>query len=130
MVDADIQFTKDKIPVIFHGSDISQDSNGTGKISSMTLDELNKLDFGAKFDIKFTGEKILTFENLLILCKNNGVIIDLDLAHLDYKKYFEDTDEYMKIIIDMIDKYDMMNSIIFNDGPNPNTVIQLIKTLI
>lgn len=127
MVDADIQFTKDKIPVIFHGSDISQDSNGTGKISSMTLDELNKLDFGAKFDIKYSGEKILTFEDLLILCKNNGVIIDLDLAHLDYKKYFEDTDEYMKIIIDMIDKYDMMNSIIFNDGPNPNTVIQLKK---
>ena len=125
MVDADIQFTKDKVPVIMHESDLEKVSNGNGRLSSKTLKELQKLDFGSKFNKKYKGEKILTFENLLKLCKENEVIIDLDLAHLDFKKYFEKTKEYMYIILDMIEKYDMFNSIFFNDGPNPKTVLKL-----
>jgi len=125
MVDADIQFTKDKIPVIFHGNDLGVVSDGIGTIDSKTLEELEKLDFGSKFDKKYKGEKILTFECLLDLCKNNSVIIDLDLAHLNFKKYFEDTDEYMKIIINLVEKYHMIDSIFFNDGINPKTVMKL-----
>ena len=127
MVDADIQFTKDKVPVILHESNLENVSDGTGKLSSKTLKELEKLDFGSKFDKKYKGEKILTFEKLLQLCKENEVIIDLDLAHLDFNKYFEKTDEYMHIILDMVEKYDMFNSILFNDGNNPNTVLKLKK---
>ena len=127
IVDADIQFTKDKIPVIFHGEDIGTASDGNGRIDSKTLEELEKLDFGSKFDKKYAGEKIMTFECLLDLCRNNSVIIDLDLAHLDFKKYFEDTDEYMKIILNLVEKYHMIDSIFFNDGVNPETVLKLKK---
>ena len=125
MVDADLQFTKDKIPVIMHAVDLEKVSDGEGKIYEKTLEELEQLDFGKKFDEKYTGEKILTFEGLLQLCKENEVIIDLDLAHLNYKKYFENTDEYINIIINTVEKYDMFNSIIFNDGPNPNTILRI-----
>ena len=125
IVDADIQFTKDKVPVILHESKLEKVSNGSGLVNTKTLSELEELDFGSKFDEKFKGEKILTFEELLMLCKENEVIIDLDLAHLNYKTYFEETDEYLKILIDMIEKYDMFNSIFFNDGGNPNTVKKL-----
>ena len=78
IVDADLFFTKDKIPVINHGDDIEHYSNGNGTISTKTLEELEELDFGEKFDKKYKGEKILTFEKLLELCKENDVIIDLD----------------------------------------------------
>ena len=115
IVDADIIFTKDKIPVICHGQSLEKVSNGKGKISEKTLEELEELDFGSKFDEKYKGEKILTFENLLKLCKENNVIVDLDLAHLNLQKYFIDTDEYLKIMINLIEKYDMSNSIFFND---------------
>jgi len=125
IVDADLQFTKDKVPVICHATDLEKVSDGDGKISSKTLSELEKLDFGSKFDKKYEGEKILTFESLLKLCQINNVIIDLDLAHLDYQKYFEDTDEYAKIIIKTVEKYDMLNSIFFNDGGNPKTILKL-----
>lgn len=47
IVDADIKFTKDKIPVIFHGEDIGATSDGNGRIDSKTLEELEKLDFGS-----------------------------------------------------------------------------------
>ena len=72
-------------------------------------------------------KKILTFEKLLELCKENNVIIDLGFTHLDYKKYFEETDEYMNIIINIIIKYNMFDLIFFNDGPNPNIIPKLKK---
>ena len=58
----------------------------------------------------------MTFEKLLKLCKENNVIIDLDLAHLEFEKYFLETDEYIKIIFGLIEKYNMSDSIIFNDA--------------
>ena len=74
IVDADIQFTKDNIPVIFHGKELDTIINGNGILSSKTLYELQKLDFGNE---QFKGQKILTFENLLKFCKKNKLIIDL-----------------------------------------------------
>ena len=115
IVDADLQFTKDKIPVICHGKDLKKVSNGKGELPFKTFKELEKLDFGSIFNKKYKGEKILTLEKLLKLCKDNNVIIDLDLLHCrDKNKYFNDN-EYIKIIIDLIEKYDMLNSIFFND---------------
>ena len=127
IVDASLQFTKDKIPVIMHEIDLEKVSDGKGKIYEKTFEELEKLDFGTKFDIQYDGEKILTFEELLKLCKENDVIIEIDLDHLNYKKYFENTDEYAKIIIDIIEKYDMLNSIFFYEGDNKNTILKLKK---
>ena len=65
MVDADILFTKDKIPVISHGGELSSISNGTGKLFEKTYKELEKLDFGSKINKKYAGETILKFEDLL-----------------------------------------------------------------
>ena len=122
IVNADLLFTKDKVPVIMHTTELGQVSDGEGKISEIDFEDLKKLDFGKKFDVKFTGEKILTFGELLKLCKENDVILELDLSLLNYKKYFENTDEYIKIIIDTIEKYNMLNSIFFTDETNPNTL--------
>ena len=113
IVDAELVFTKDKIPVICHGVQLNLVSNGEGDLTEKTFDELEKLDFGSIFDLKYKGEKILKFEELLKLCKENDIILDLDLGHVNYK-YFEDTDEYIKIIIELIEKYGMINSIFIN----------------
>ena len=69
----------------------------------------------------------MTFEELLKLCKQNNIIIDLDLFHMDYKKYFKETDEYAKIIINTVKKYNYFDSIIFNSGHNLGKIIKLKK---
>ena len=124
MVDADILFTKDKIPIICHSSELEKFSNGRGLITSKTLKELEQLVF---FNDKYKSEKILTFEELLQLCKDNNIIIDLDLYHVDFNYFFKKTDDYAKIIIDTVKKYDMFNSIIFNNGNNIQKIIKLKK---
>ena len=116
IVDGDLIFSKDKVPVICHGKHLDPVSDGVGEIPSKTLEELEKLDFGSKFNEKYRGEKILTLENLLKLCRENDVILDLDLMHLELEKYFLETDEYIKIIFELVEKYNMSDSIIFNDA--------------
>ena len=126
IVDGDLVFTKDKIPVMCHGVQLNLVSNGHGDLNEKTYDELKKLDFGSIFDPKYKGEKILKFEDLLKLCKEEEIILDLDLGHIK-DKYFENTDEYVKIIINLIEKYEMFNSIFINDGREQ--VIEKFKSL-
>ena len=128
IVDADLLFSKDKIPVICHGIKLNQVSNGEGNLDEKTLEELEQLDFGSIFSEKYRGEKILKFEDLLKLCKENDIIIDIDLGHLNYKKYFENTNEYIKIIMEYIEKYEMTNSIFFNDKRQP--LIEKFKSML
>lgn len=115
IVDAEIQFTKDKIPVICIEKNLEKISNGNGKIESKTLEELQKLDFGNKYGKKYANERILTFDELLKFCRQNNVIIDLDFI-----KNFENTDEYFEIIINLVEKNNMFNSIIFNINVDSN----------
>ncbi len=124
IVDANIQFTKDNIPVIYHLENIDEYSNGKGDISSKSIAELSKLDFGSKYNELYKGEKILIFEDLLHICKENNIIIELNLTLMDYQKYFNETNEYLNLIINLINKYNMNNSIIFTDN-RPEVILKL-----
>ena len=126
IVDADLVFTKDKIPVIAHGTNLEKISNGKGDLSEKTLEELEQLDFGIIYSEKYKGEKILKLEDLLKLCKENDLILDLDLAHVEYNKYFKETNEYIQIILDLIEKCGMSNSIFFNDA-RPEVIEKFIS---
>ena len=45
-VEVDLAFTKDGIPVLLHDKTVDRTSNGSGKISQLTFEEVRKLDFG------------------------------------------------------------------------------------
>ena len=52
---------------------MNRTSNGTGTITSMTFEQVRALDFGSWKSAEYTGEKIPTFEEFLVLCKNLGL---------------------------------------------------------
>lgn len=62
-IELDLQKTKDGRIVIFHDKNIDKHSNGTGKISDYTYNELLDLDFGSWFDKRYRNEKIVLFED-------------------------------------------------------------------
>ena len=125
IVDANIQFTKDKIPIICHQDYIENKDEQKEKIDNMEFNELKKINLGKKYEKKYRGEKIFTLEDLLILCKENNVLIELNLSNLNNKNYFENTNEYAKLIIDTIVKKDMMDSIIFDEASNEKIISKL-----
>ena len=125
IVDANIQFTKDKIPIICHQDYIENKDEQKEKIDNMEFNELKKINLGKKYEKKYRGEKIFTLEDLLILCKENNVLIELNLSNLNYQNYFENTNEYAKLIIDTIEKKNMMDSIIFDEASNEKIISKL-----
>ena len=126
VVEGVLRFSSDKVPVICREEDLSLVSDGEGKLSKTKIRDLLKLDFGRKFPQKYKDERILTLEIMLQLCKEFNVIINLDLSNLDYEKYFgHNNTEYINILLNLIDKYDMINSIYFSDNENSINALTL-----
>ncbi len=49
LMEGDVQLTKDGQVVVFHDSSVERTTNGTGRVSEKTLDELKALDAGYRF---------------------------------------------------------------------------------
>ena len=64
-IEFDIWSTKDGVLVSCHDECLDRVSDGTGRIGDYTYEELLKFDFGCKYNEKFKGLKIPTFESIL-----------------------------------------------------------------
>ncbi|MFD2572735.1 glycerophosphodiester phosphodiesterase [Spirosoma soli] len=71
MIEFDIQLTKDGAMVILHDETVNRTTNGTGKVSDLTLAEIRRLDAGAKKSPQFAGTLIPTFEEVLAIMPRN-----------------------------------------------------------
>ena len=78
----DVEKTKDGQLVCIHDDTVDRTTNGTGKVSELTLEEIRRLDAGSWFDPKFAGEKVPTIEDVLKLgaeYPQHDVLIAVDL---------------------------------------------------
>ena len=85
-IELDLQKTKDGKIVIFHDEYIDKKSNGTGKISDYTYNELLEKDFGNWFDSKYKGEKIVLFEDFANEFLNKTLTFAIELKVLGIEK--------------------------------------------
>ena len=65
IINADLRFTSDNMPVICDDDMLEKISNGKGAVSSRTFEQLEKLNFGSKFDKNFQDEKVMTFIKIM-----------------------------------------------------------------
>ena len=65
--ETDVHLTKDKKLVICHNYTIDDTSNGVGNITSYTLGELKKFDFGSYFGNDFANTPLPTLDEFLDL---------------------------------------------------------------
>jgi glycerophosphoryl diester phosphodiesterase len=87
--EVDVRLTKDGHHVLFHDWTLDGKTNGEGKVGDRTLAEIRELDAGAWFAPRFAGEKILTLEECLSLCKNR-LNLYLDCKEIDPQKLVEE----------------------------------------
>jgi glycerophosphoryl diester phosphodiesterase len=78
MVELDVQQTKDGKLVIMHDDSVDRTTNGKGKISDLTLEEIKSLDAGSKFSPKYAGEKVPTLEEVFEWAKGK-VRVDVEI---------------------------------------------------
>src|SRR5690606_28908648 len=78
----DVERTKDGHLVCIHDDTVDRTTNGSGKVSELTLDEIRRLDAGSWFDARFSGEKVPTVEEVLKLVaeyQQHNLLVAVDL---------------------------------------------------
>ena len=78
----DVARTVDGHLVCLHDDTVDRTTNGSGKVSDLTLQEIRKLDAGIWFEPDFAGEKVPTVEEVLKLVaeyQQHEVLIAVDL---------------------------------------------------
>lgn len=71
--ECDVSFTSDGVAVLLHDATINRTSDGSGSISAMTYAEALQYDFGSWKSSAYTGTKIATFDEFIMLCKAIGL---------------------------------------------------------
>ncbi|WP_338752367.1 glycerophosphodiester phosphodiesterase family protein [Bacillus sp. FJAT-52991] len=79
LIETDLQRTKDGHLVIMHDSTVNRTTNGTGKVSELTYEEIRQLDAGVKFSPEFAGEKVPSFREFLQAFKGKDVVLLVEL---------------------------------------------------
>ncbi|WP_372950828.1 glycerophosphodiester phosphodiesterase family protein [Mariniphaga sp.] len=65
MIEFDVQLSKDNELVVMHDATVDRTSNGTGKVSELTLAEIKNLDAGSWKSPEFKGLQVPTFREVL-----------------------------------------------------------------
>ena len=74
MIECDVNITRDGKLVMMHDATLDRTTTGTGLVSSVTWDEIQRLDAGGKFRPEFAGARIPSTEETLLLYKEAGIL--------------------------------------------------------
>ncbi|ABM03840.1 Glycerophosphodiester phosphodiesterase [Psychromonas ingrahamii 37] len=100
-IEIDVQLSIDEVPVVIHDQTVERCTDGSGAVSSMTLDSLKSLDAGLWFGEEFRDERIPTLEETLLLARNTNLNVNIEI-----KLYRQDDlvllcEKIKKVIIDL-----------------------------
>lgn len=87
-IEFDVWQSKDGVPVIMHDGNAYRICGVDKKLGDMTLEEIKRLDAGAKFSPAFAGERVPTLREVLELARE--IRPDVMLG-VEIKLYTEDT---------------------------------------
>ncbi|KAK9833564.1 hypothetical protein WJX81_006451 [Elliptochloris bilobata] len=76
-IETDCQLSADEIPVNIHGEVLEKTTNGSGGVSSHTVDELQRLDAGSWFSSEFAGQRIPLLSEVLVLLAGAHLHLEL-----------------------------------------------------
>jgi glycerophosphoryl diester phosphodiesterase len=99
IIELDIRHTKDDSLVIMHDATVDRTTNGTGKISDLTFEEIRQLRL--KYNGQLTGEKVPTLEEALNMTKGK-ILVDLDIKT-----------DHVEQIINVVNRTQTANTVIF-----------------
>ena len=100
-IELDLWASSDGVLVSCHDATLERVSDGEGKIYEKTYAELSALDFGIRYDAKYRGLRIPTFEDILRELGGRCIMnIHVKLWEVDIGR------PMIREIVDMIRKYD------------------------
>lgn len=68
-VELDVRPSRDGVLYVMHDATVNRTTNGTGRISELASDDIDKLDAGSWFGPEFAGEHVPRLDRFLDACK-------------------------------------------------------------
>jgi len=86
MIEMDVQLSRDGEVVVIHDDTLDRTTNGKGKVSQHTLQDLKTFDAGLWFSPQFTGERIPALKEVLKLTRGK-IPLAIELKKGDLGQY-------------------------------------------
>lgn len=80
-IETDVQFTKDRVPVLIHDVSVNRTTNSKGYVKNYTFEELQALDAGTWFHNDFKEAQIISLESFLKWFKDTDLKLHLELKN-------------------------------------------------
>lgn len=114
-IELDVHLTRDGHVVVVHDFTVDATTNGSGRVTEMTLDELKALDAGSWFGDAFRGVTIPTLDEVF------EAVGDSLLVNVEIKSKAVETDGVEQAVADVITRHDMTQRVIVSSF-NPLTL--------
>lgn len=82
-IELDVHFSKDGRIIVLHDEKIDRTSNGQGKVTDYTYEELLAFDFGVKYAPEFKGTKVPTLDEVYELFAPTGLVVNVEIKSAD-----------------------------------------------
>lgn len=98
-IEFDLRVTRDERLIVIHDETVDRTTNGSGKTTDLTLEQIRALDAGSWKDAAFTGTRLPEFAEVLSLVPP-GLLVNCQL-YLD--------PQYVPMVIDQIKAFDLLD---------------------
>jgi len=105
MIECDVNITRDGHLVMMHDSTLDRTTTGSGRVSSASWDDIQQLDAGGKFKPEFTGIRVPSTEETLLLYKEAGILSCVEVKGADS----DESDRIALGLVDLFVKHNMLD---------------------
>jgi len=105
MIECDVNITREGTLVMMHDPTLDRTTTGSGRVSAATWEEIQRLDAGGKFNPEFTGARVPSTEETLLLYKETGTLSCFEVKGADG----DESDRIALALADLFVKHDMLD---------------------
>ena len=105
-IECDVNITRDGALVMMHDTTLDRTTTGSGLVSASTWEEIQRLDAGGKFKPEFSGVRVPSTEETLLLFKAAGILSCFEVKGAN-------AEEWNRIALELTDlfiKHDMLDT--------------------
>ncbi len=106
MIECDVNITRDGKLVMIHDATLDRTTNGTGRVSASTWAEIQKLEAGTKFKPEFSGVRVPSTEETLLLYKESGIASCFEVKGADAAE----SNAIALALLELFIKHDMLET--------------------
>jgi glycerophosphoryl diester phosphodiesterase len=107
-IELDTKLSSDDVVMVMHDQTVDRTTEQSGNLRTYTAQQLQEMDAGSHFDVKFAGEKVPTLAEVFEAV-GQKIFINIELTN-----YQTSGDGLVDKVIELIDQFSMNERVIFS----------------